>query len=46
VGLKGSPTIVSNMTTQDSKREVEIITGTREEKAERLLQKLADAGVI
>jgi electron transfer flavoprotein beta subunit len=46
VGLKGSPTIVSNMRTQDSKREVEIIVGTREEKAERLIQKLADAGVI
>jgi len=46
VGLKGSPTIVSNMTTKDSKREVETITGTREEKAERLLQKLVDAGVI
>jgi electron transfer flavoprotein beta subunit len=46
VGLKGSPTIVSNMTTKDSKREVEIIAGTREEKAERLIQKLADAGAI
>jgi electron transfer flavoprotein beta subunit len=46
VGLEGSPTIVSNMTTMDSKREVEIITGTREEKAERLIQQLADAGVI
>ena len=46
VGLKGSPTIVSNMRTQDSKREVEIIVGTREEKAERLIQKLADAGVM
>jgi electron transfer flavoprotein alpha/beta subunit len=45
-GLKGSPTIVSNMRTQDSKREVEIIAGTREEKAERLIQKLVDAGVI
>jgi electron transfer flavoprotein beta subunit len=46
VGLKGSPTIVSNMTTKDSKREVEMIAGTREEKAERLIQKLAYAGVI
>lgn len=46
VGLKGSPTIVSNMTTRDSKRQVEIIAGTREEKAEQLVQKLADAGVI
>lgn len=46
VGLKGSPTIVSSMTTQESKRQVEMIAGTREEKAERLIQKLADAGLI
>jgi electron transfer flavoprotein alpha/beta subunit len=46
VGLEGSPTIVSKMTKRESKREVEIIAGTREEKAERLIQKLADAGVI
>lgn len=46
VGLEGSPTVVSSMTTRDSKRAVEIIAGTREEKAERLVQKLADAGVI
>ncbi len=46
VGLKGSPTIVADMTTRDSKRQVEIIGGTREEKAERLVQKLAEAGVI
>lgn len=46
IGLKGSPTIVSKMTNRESKRKVEIIAGTREEKAERLIQKLADAGVI
>lgn len=46
VGLKGSPTIVSNMTTMDSTRQVEIIKGTREEKAQQLVQKLAEAGVI
>jgi len=46
VGLKGSPTIVSRMTTRESKREVEIIGGTREEKAERLVQRLVEAGVI
>jgi electron transfer flavoprotein alpha/beta subunit len=46
VGQKGSPTIVSNLSAIESKREVEIITGTREEKAERLVQKLADTGVI
>ena len=46
VGLKGSPTVVSNLSTWDSKREVEIITGTREERAEKLLRKLVDAGAI
>jgi electron transfer flavoprotein beta subunit len=46
VGLKGSPTIVSGMANLDSNREVEIIAGTREEKAQRLVQKLADAGAI
>ncbi len=45
-GQKGSPTIVSNLATIDSKRTVEIITGTREEKAEQLVQKLADTGLI
>ncbi len=46
VGLKGSPTIVSTMTTKESKRQVEILSGTREERAEQLLQNLLDAGVI
>jgi electron transfer flavoprotein beta subunit len=46
VGQKGSPTIVSTLANVDSKRKVEIITGTREEQAEQLVQKLADAGVI
>ena len=46
VGQKGSPTIVSNLANVDSKRAVEIISGTREEQAEQLVQKLADAGVI
>jgi len=46
VGLRGSPTIISQMTNRESKREVEIIAGTREEKAERLIHKLAGAGVI
>ena len=46
VGQKGSPTIVSSLANVDSKRAVEIISGTREEKAEQLVQKLADAGVI
>lgn len=46
VGQKGSPTIVASLATINSKRTVEIIDGTREEKAEQLVQELADAGVI
>jgi len=46
VGLKGSPTIVATLATKDSKREVEIIDGTREEKAEQLVDRLSDAGVL
>jgi electron transfer flavoprotein beta subunit len=46
LGLKGSPTVVSNLSTTESKREVKMIDGTREEKAELLVQKLAEAGVI
>jgi electron transfer flavoprotein alpha/beta subunit len=46
VGLKGSPTIVSRMMTRERKRQADIITGTREEKVERLLRELVDAGVL
>jgi len=46
VGQKGSPTIVSDLATVDGKRTVELISGTREEKADQLVQKLAEAGVI
>lgn len=46
LGLKGSPTVVSNLSTTESKREVKMIDGTREEKAEQLVQKLAEAGII
>jgi electron transfer flavoprotein beta subunit len=46
LGLKGSPTVVSNLSTTESKREVKMFDGTREEKAEQLVQKLAEAGVI
>ena len=46
LGLAGSPTIVSKLDSKESKREVEIISGTREEKAEYIVQKLADEGVI
>ena len=46
VGLKGSPTIVSQLNTQESKREVEFIDGTREEKADLLVQKLIGTGLL
>lgn len=46
VGLKGSPSRVSTMTTLDSRRTVEILGGNREEKAEQLLGRLVSAGVI
>jgi len=46
VGLKGSRTIVSGLGIRESKREVEFISGTREEKVDRLVQKLVDQGVL
>ena len=47
LGLKGSPTIVCGLNPQEeNKRQAEFITGTREEKADILVQKLADAGVL
>jgi len=46
VGLAGSPTIVTAMGTTETRRDVTFIEGTREEKAEALIRKLADAGLI
>jgi len=46
VGLKGSPTIVTEMTHLESRREVEILVGTLHEKVDLLVQILADAGVV
>jgi electron transfer flavoprotein beta subunit len=46
VGLKGSPTIVTEMKPMEKKREIEFISGDREEKAAILVTKLVDAGVI
>jgi electron transfer flavoprotein beta subunit len=46
VGLKGSPTVVSELTSKENKREIEFITGDREEKAKLLVQKLAEAGIL
>jgi electron transfer flavoprotein beta subunit len=46
VGIKGSPTIVTEMHATDKKRQVTFLEGTREEKAEQLVQKLVEAGVL
>ncbi|MGB2964831.1 MAG: electron transfer flavoprotein subunit beta/FixA family protein [Anaerolineales bacterium] len=46
VGLKGSPTIVSELTVVEKKRACEIIEGTLEEKADILIEKLSAAGVL
>jgi len=46
VGLKGSPTIVSELNTTGSKRVVKFINGTREEKAELLVAKLVGTGLL
>ncbi len=46
LGLKGSPTIVTTMETAESRRSVEMIAGSRQEKAEQLLRKLVEAGVV
>jgi len=46
VGIKGSPTIVTEMRVTESTRTVEFIEGTREEKAEQLVQKLIEVGVL
>jgi len=46
VGLKGSPTIVSDLTIVESRRTCQIIEGALEEKAEILIDKLVSAGVL
>ena len=46
VGLNGSPTIVSSLATKENRREAEILSGTRDEKADVIVQKLADEGVL
>ena len=46
VGIKGSPTIVMEMCTVKNTRKVAFLEGTREEKAELLLQKLVEGGVL
>lgn len=46
VGTKGSPTIVSEMSTVEKRREVELLRGTTEEKAEQLVSRLAERGLL
>ena len=46
VGLKGSPTIVSDLNAVESKRDCQIIEGTLEEKADILINQLIAAGVL
>lgn len=46
VGIKGSPTIVTEMCAVEKSRKVEFLEGTREEKAELLIQKLVEGGVL
>ena len=46
VGIKGSPTIVTEMCTVKNTRKVAFLEGSREEKAELLLQKLVEGGVL
>ena len=46
VGLKGSPTIVTEMTRLESKRKVEMLDGSLEEKVERLTKILKKSGVV
>jgi electron transfer flavoprotein beta subunit len=46
VGLKGSPTYITEMAHLESRRKVEMLEGTLQEKVERLVQILSDAGVV
>ena len=46
VGLKGSPTIVSNLELIESKRECQMIEGSLDEKVDLLIGKLVEAGAV
>jgi electron transfer flavoprotein beta subunit len=46
VGAKGSPTIVSQMATVEKRRNVEFLQGNLEEKADKLVSRLDEAGII
>jgi electron transfer flavoprotein beta subunit len=45
-GAKGSPTIVSEMSVVEKRRNVEILQGKTEEKADMLVSRLDEAGII
>ena len=46
VGLKGSPTYVTELADLESRRDVEMLEGTLQEKVERLVKILSDAGAV
>ena len=46
VGLLGSPTIVTEMAPMESRREVEMLAGSLQDKVERLVQILSNAGAV
>jgi electron transfer flavoprotein alpha/beta subunit len=46
VGAKGSPTTVSEIAAVENRREVEVLQGTLEEKADQLVSRLAGMGVL
>jgi electron transfer flavoprotein beta subunit len=46
VGAKGSPTIVSEIAAVESRRDVELLQGTLEEKADQLVARLAEIGIL
>jgi electron transfer flavoprotein alpha/beta subunit len=46
VGARGSPTIVSEISPVEKRRNVEMLSGNAEEKADKLVSRLAEAGII
>lgn len=46
VGARGSPTVVSQMETVEKRRKVEFLQGNLEEKADKLVLRLGEAGTI
>ncbi len=46
VGSQGSPTIVSQMATVEKRRNVEFLQGNLDEKADKLVSRLDEAGII